>query len=640
MADGHTTHREGHDERAAAVVDPWGIEPRYHDAFGVERETNVETRAEILRAMGVDPDAPGGPARADVRVVRAGPAGETSALVGGGTLHLEGGGDLRIGEDGRAPDDLPLGYHRFTPAGPGHGDGPDALVIASPGSCFLPDDLRTWGWAVQLYAARSRDSWGIGDLADLRALGAWTRQLGGGALMINPLTAPAPAEHTEPSPYYPSSRRFRSPLFLRIEDIPGAAEAGEDIGRLAAEARALNAERRIERDRVLPLKMRALELLWQRFGGDSAFDAYRRSVGDSLIEFATYCTLAERHGKDWRRWPVELRHPRGAAVRALAADDRRVAFHAWVQWQLDQQLARASEDVRVFHDLPVGFDVAGADGWCWQDLVAADISVGCPPDAFNLDGQDWGLAPFIPTKLRAAGYLPFIDTIRAMLRHAGGLRIDHVMGLFRLFWIPRRLGARGGTYVRSAPDELLAIVDLESARAQAVIVGEDLGTVLPGTREVLAAHRLLSYRLLFFEPGAPPTFPELALSSVTTHDLATIAGIWTGASIEHMRSAGVTPNTDGLRELKEKLAKLAHLTTPGAEAPLAEVTVAVHRALAAAPSRVLLATLDDALGVLEQPNMPGTTTSWPNWSLALPRPIEEIRDADLPRQIAAALRRL
>ena len=618
------------DSATVAQADSWGIERRYHDAFGVERETSDETRAAILRAMDVDPAAPDPAPGADIRVVR---PGDTAVLRGGGTLHLEDGGTIAIGPDGAAPPDLPIGYHRFAPAGSG---GPPALVIASPGACFLPDDLRTWGWAVQLYASRSRDSWGIGDLADLRTIGAWTRELGGGALMINPLTAAAPAAHTEPSPYYPSSRRFRSPLYLRIEEVPGAREAGDEIGRLGAEARALNAERRIDRDRVLALKVRALELLWSRFGGDASFDQYRREVGGALEEFAAYCTLAERHGKDWRAWPAALRHPAGAEIRALIAGDRRVAFHAWVQWLLDRQLEGASGDVRVFHDLPVGFDVAGADGWCWQDLVAEDIAVGCPPDAFNLDGQDWGLAPFIPKKLRAAGYLPFIDTIRMMLRHAGGLRIDHVMGLFRLFWIPRRLGARGGTYVRSAPDEMLAIVAVESARARAVIVGEDLGTVLPGTREILAAHRLLSYRLLFFEPGAPESYPELALSSVTTHDLATIAGIWTGASIGHMASAGVTPNTTGLRELKDKLAQLAEVRS---DAPLAEVTEKVHHALARAPSRVLLATLDDDLGVLEQPNMPGTTTTWPNWSLALPLPIEDIRTAALPRQLAATLRR-
>jgi 4-alpha-glucanotransferase len=465
---------------------------------------------------------------------------------------------------------------------------------------------------------------------------AWTRELGGGALMVNPLCAPAPIAPIEPSPYYPSSRRFRNPLYLRIEEIPGAAEAGDEIGRLGAEARALNDERRIHRDRIFALKQQALELLWRRFGGDAAFDRYRAEQAPALDEFAAYCTLCERHGKDWRRWPAAYRHPRGEAVRRLCVEDPRARFHAWVQWLLDEQLRQASRDVRIFHDLPVGFDIAGADGWCWQDTLAAGISIGCPPDGFNLDGQDWGLTPFIPTKLRAGGYRPFIETIRAMLRHAGGLRIDHVMGLFRLFWIPHRLGNQGGTYVRYPVDELLAIVAVESQRARAVIVGEDLGTVLPGTREILATYRMLSYRLLYFESEAPAEFVEQALSGVTTHDLATIAGIWTGQAAEHARSAGVTPHEEGLTFLRNKLAAVTGLPIG---APLTDVIVATHRALGQAPSRVLLATLDDALGVLEQPNMPGTTTTWPNWSLALPQSIEQLRQAELPRRIAAALTR-
>lgn len=641
------------------ATDHWGIEDRFHDAFGVERIISDETRAEVLRAMGADPRAPGIPDGGAIKVVR---AGQSTGLGGSGALTLEDGTCIPVGADGLLPLDLPTGYHSFRPhhhppasqgvnelaaqgrapasGGMPSGDPRPVPVLVSPGVCFLPDDLRTWGWAIQLYAARSRDSWGIGDLADLEALCSWTRELGGGAVMVNPLSAPAPVSPVEASPYYPSSRRFRNPLYLRIENLPGAssapAPAREEIARLGAEGRALNADRRIDRDAIVALKVRALELLWTSFQGDPGFDEYRRQEGDALDEFAAYCALAERQGKDWRRWSPEYRHPGQPAVLRLIAEDPRVRFHAWVQWLLDEQLRSASGHVKIINDLPVGFDIAGADGWCWQDMVAENISVGCPPDGFNLDGQDWGLAPFIPMKLRAAGYAPFIQTIRALLRHAGGLRIDHVMGLFRLFWIPRQLGNHGGTYVNYPADELLAIIALESQRAGATIVGEDLGTVLPGTREILAAHRLLSYRLLFFEPEQPPAFPELALCSVTTHDLATIGGIWSGDAVGHSRDAGVTPNEAGLLALRGKLAGL-----PGvpAHAPLDDVIVAIHAALAKAPSRILLATLDDALAVMEQPNMPGTTTSWPNWSLALTRPIEELRERVLPRRIAAAMRR-
>jgi 4-alpha-glucanotransferase len=624
------------------ATDPWGIEERFHDAFGGEHVTSDETRAEVLRAMGINPqEAPPAPdARPPVRVVRPG----DRLTLGAGELHLEGGGSplAMAGQgEGEAPPplDLPLGYHTFVPAGRGADGQRPVLVVAAPAACYLPADLRTWGFAVQLYATRSRASWGMGDLADLRALGAYVREQGGGVMMVNPLSAPTPVAPIEPSPYYPSSRRFRNPLYLRIEEVPGAAELGPELDGLAQAGRALGGERKLDRDRVFALKMQALERLWAGAAGQAGerrFDDYRREQGAALDLFAAHAVLCERHGKDWRRWPEELRHPACPAVARLIAEEPRVRFHAWVQALLDEQLGLASAEVKIIHDLPIGIDVAGADAWCWQDLLAHDISVGCPPDEFNAGGQDWGLTPFAPAKMRAAGYAPFIETIRAALRHAGGLRIDHVMGLFRLFWIPRRLGPKGGTYVRYPADDLLAIVALESQRARAFIVGEDLGTVEPGTRETMAAMSMLSYRLLYFEPGPPAEFPELALSSVTTHDLATIAGLWSGVAVDHARGAGVTANEQGMFALRDKLAALSGVP---AGQPVAEAIVETHRALARAPSRIVLGTLEDALAVSEQPNMPGTVTSWPNWSLALPWTVEEIRQAELPRRIAAAMRR-
>ncbi|HTA21581.1 MAG TPA: 4-alpha-glucanotransferase, partial [Polyangia bacterium] len=601
-----------------------------------------ETRAALRGAMGV-PDQNGAHEERDdsyaavsgrdgtaddlVRVVH---PGDSRALAAPVELLLEDGTSHVA--DAALPDDLPFGYHRMRAR-----DGRESSLIVAPAACHLPDDLRTWGWAAQIYAARSRASWGMGDLADLARLARWTRGLGAGCIMVNPLSAPTPVPLIEPSPYYPSSRRFRNPLYLRVEDVPGFEALGAAGERLANAGRALNRDRRIDRDAVFRLKMEALQAIFAGFTDDPAFEAYRAQQGTALVEFATYCALAERHGKDWRRWPVEHRRPDEAAVRVFRGEQAaRVRFHAWLQWRLDVQLAAAAREIAIVNDLPIGIDVAGADAWCWQELMAADVSVGAPPDDFSATGQDWGLTPFVPHRLRAAGYRPFIETIRSMLAHAGGLRIDHVMGLFRLFWIPRGMGAKGGAYVRARADELLAIVAIESVRAGAFIVGEDLGTVEDGVRETLAKRKLLSYRLLYFEPTAPQHFPELALTSVTTHDLATIAGLWSGSDVADQKRIGLSPNEVAMRGLRDKIARLDGLPADASTEVAIERTYA---ALAEAPSRVLLATLDDALAVPERPNMPGTVTEWPNWSLALPQPLEEIETAALPRKLAAALKR-
>jgi 4-alpha-glucanotransferase len=633
------------------TTDVWGIDDRYFDALGIEHVTSRETRAALLAAMGVDAAA----AEAEVAMATADEGGDATPAQDGGdddpsapVTVVRAGQAQRIGAPGRLiledgtpidvatalPRDLPIGYHRLRR----REDDRETLVIVTPGACHLPDDFRTWGWAAQLYAARSRASWGIGDLADLRRLGRWSREvLGAGVIMVNPLTAATPVPPIEASPYYPSSRRFRNPLFLRVEEVPGAQALGGELTRLGEAGRALNRTRRIDRDAIFALKMEALERIFDQFTGDARFDGFWKDQGDALTQFGAYCALAERHGKDWRRWPAKYRRPGGADVaRFVTEQARRVRFHAWLQWLVDEQLARAAQEIAVINDLPIGLDVAGADAWCWQDLLASDISVGAPPDEFAAGGQDWGLTPFIPHRLRAAGYQPFRETIRAMLRHAGGLRIDHVMGLFRLFWIPRALGAGGGTYVRSRSDELLAIVAVESHRARAFIVGEDLGTVEEGVRERLAEQKMLSYRLMYFEPAPPREFPEMALSGVTTHDLATVAGLWTGGDVAGSRAAGLDPNEPGMRSLRDKLAREAEIEP---DAPVDVAIEKTYRALATAPSRVILATLDDALAVVERPNMPGTTTAWPNWSLALPLPLEEIEEQEMPRRLAGIMRR-
>ena len=611
-------------------TDPFGIVDDFIDTTGATRKTSPETRAALRAAMGARPnaEAPDDDGARDVRVLS--PGGDRK-LAGRADLVLEDGSHRAVA--GELPGDLPLGYHTLYP----EGGGEQSLIVA-PAHCFLPDGLRTWGFAAQVYAARSRASWGIGDLNDLGRIGRLTKRLGGQVVMVNPMTAPTPVPPIEPSPYYPSSRRFSNPLFLRVEDVPGWDRLDAGLrDRLGNAGRALNADRRIDRNAIFKLKMEALEAIFAGFGGEDGFRWFRDGQGQALVDFATYCALAERHGKDWRAWPQELRRADAPAVAAFrTANAKRVEFHAWLQWRLDAQLAAAAETIAVVNDLPIGLDVAGADAWCWQDLMARDVSVGAPPDEFNANGQDWGLTPFIPFRLRAARYRPFIETIRAMLRHAGGLRIDHVMGLFRLFWVPRALGTKGGSYVRSRADELLAIVALESERARAFIIGEDLGTVEPGVREKLGERRMLSYRLLYFEPSAPQHFPELALSSVTTHDLPTIAGLWTGADAAAQRKIGFDPNDAGTKSLRDKLRHLGDLPE---DASVEAVIESTHRAIAAAPSRILLATLDDAVAVPERPNLPGTVDQYPNWSLALDKPLEEIEELELPRKVAQALQR-
>jgi 4-alpha-glucanotransferase len=596
--------------------DAWGIEDGYWDIVGQWHDTPESTRRALRVAMGGLSDvADPPPASRPVWFVR---EGTTPAIERPADLLLEDGTHLEAST--ALPPNLPLGYHDLLPSD----GGPTTRLIVAPSRCHLPEGLRTWGWSAQLYAARSNASWGIGDLADLATLGRWAAECGAGVLGINPLHAAQPGPHQDPSPYFPSSRRFRNPLYLRIEDVPGFTTDDKTL-RLAAEAgRSLNRERIIDRDQVHALKLPALELLWSTFADTAAFDAYVARGGSALRHFAVFCALAERHGGGWTTWPSEFRRPDSPSVtRFAAAQHDRIRFHCWLQWLLDEQLATAGAEIALLGDLAIGFDPTGADAWVWQDTIARGVRVGAPPDAFNAEGQDWGLPPFVPWKLRAVGYEPLVQTVRAALAHCGALRIDHVMGLFRLFWIPEGGTPTDGTYVRFARDELLDIVALESDRAGAVIVGEDLGTVEDEVREQLSDRGVLSYRLVWFEEEPPEAFPKQALAAVTTHDLPTVAGVWSRTDDQ----------ADG--ELHNRLADLTHLP---ANTPVGDVVIAAHVRLARAPSMVVTATLDDALLVNERPNLPGTTTERPNWSLALPRPIDDLTDDAIVERVADALK--
>jgi 4-alpha-glucanotransferase len=569
----------------------WGVEPGFHDANGQWRPASRETLNAVLAAMGAEGPAPTalGPL-----VVRRG----SRAPVPEPELVTEDRATLRL--DGRLPRDLPLGYHLL------RGDGERTLIVCPP-RCHLPASVRGWGLSVQLYSLLSAASCGIGDLGDLRDLGRWASGLGARFVLLNPLHSALPGLPQEPSPYYPSSRRFINPLYLRVEGL-AAVEPGA----------------RIDRDRVYEVKLAALEAAWRRTRGGVENELRSlRAERPGITGYATFCVLTERLGRPWHEWPEEYRHPSSPAVARFARENRdRVRFHEWLQLLLDRQLAAAAgARAGLLADIAVGVHPDGADAWAFQDQLARGVSVGAPPDPFNAAGQDWGLPPFDPWRLRAAAYRPFVETLRANFRHAAGVRLDHVMGLFRLFWIPLGGGPGAGAYVRYPAGELLDVLALESVRARAYVVGEDLGTVEPEVRERLRRQRVLSYRLLWFEPGPPSQYPEEALAALTTHDLPTLLGVWSGE--------------DPMPEVRERLQRETGL---GPEAAPGEVVEAVYRLLAEAPSRLLGATLEDVAGMRPRPNRPGTQEP-DNWTLRLPVSLEELCADPLPRKVAQILTR-
>jgi 4-alpha-glucanotransferase len=621
--------------RPGPAADPraWGILPGHHHVRGEWIPASEVGTAAALAAMGADgPEPPPTP----IWVVT---AEERVGIPGRGVVHTEEGGRIEVRD--RCPA-LPLGYHRIELADQ------EVRLIVSPGRCLRPP-RRVWGWAVQLYAARSEQSWGIGDLADLRRLGRHAAAQGAGMVLINPLHAAAPTPSQQPSPYFPSSRRWRNPLYLRIEDVAADLATAQgsalaELDDLAAVGRALNDGRRIDRDRIWELKRKALFLLFTTGSGAGRGADYLRwasAQGAALERFATFNAIAETHGGDWRQWPVGLRDPGQPEVALFArANQTTVAFHQWLQFLLDRQLAAAATRLPVVGDLAIGVDPGGADAWEWQDVLAAGVSVGAPPDEFSPSGQDWGLPPFDPWRLRAAAYQPFVDTVRFGLARLGGLRVDHVAGLFRLFWVPPGGDASQGVYVRYPWRDLLNIVALESHRAGAFVVGEDLGTVEDEARHALAQASVLSYRLLWFEDRPPSEWPKLALAAVTTHDLPTISGVWTGADLAARREIGVAVDEAAELGLRDRLAQtvgvaIAVEQTAGingvdggsrgpSPVPVGEMTQRAYGALADSPCLIVAATLEDALEVDERPNQPGTLDQWPNWSLALPLPLEEI----------------
>ncbi|MFE6703045.1 4-alpha-glucanotransferase [Streptomyces sp. NPDC057718] len=543
----------------------------------------------------------------------------------------------------------PTGVHRIHVRTPDHRRA-TAVLVAAPARVPQPPG-RTHGFLVQLYSLLSARSWGMGDLGDLADLAAWAgRSTGSGFVQVNPLHAAVPGKPTDPSPYRPSSRRFPDPVHLHIESIPeyGHVRDRATLDDLRQDAAALseavlNKGALIDRDAVWELKRQALELVVRvplTPGRRAAYCDFLAEQGQALEDHALWCALAEVHGPDWHTWPEALRDPRSpGTARARSELLDRVDFHCRLAWLTAGQLAdaqRAAEDagmgVGIVHDLAVGVHPAGADTWSQQDAFAHGMSVGAPPDAFNARGQDWGLPPWRPDTLAATGYAAYRGLLRGLLAHAGALRIDHVMGLFRLWWVPEGRPPTDGTYVAYDAEAMLAVLVLEAHRAGTAVVGEDLGTVEPGVREALARRGVLGTSVLWFErdwdgdgrPLAPEKWRQDCLATATTHDLPSTAARLTGDHVTLRHRLGLLTRsleeelTADLTDTAEWLALLARLRMlPEGDGDEEAAVRAVHRFLLRTPARMTGVWLPDTVGDRRPQNLPGTWDQYPNWRLPI-----------------------
>lgn len=582
---------------------------------------------------------------------------------------------------------LPVGYHRLSldeVAGKPSGD---TFIISAPAQCYKPLALRgegrVWGPAVQLYALRSRRNWGIGDFTDLAMLAQQAAQRGAGIVGLNPLHALFPHNPAHTSPYSPSSRLHLDVLYIDVEAIDEYREC-EAAQRLVTSREfqtrlaALRETPLVDYPGVAAAKFEVLELLYAAFRRKpaAAFDIFRTERGASLRSHALFEALQEHFFAEdtavwgWPVWPEAYRDPSSQEVAEFCeAHVDRVEYYEYLQWQASRQLGRAAAQcealgmaVGLYLDLAVSVDRAGSDTWGEQTTFVHGASVGAPPDEFNPNGQGWGLPPLRPDKLRSTGYRFFRETLRANMRSAGAVRIDHVMGLMRLFWIPPHKSPQDGAYVHYAIDEMLGIVAIESQRQRCMVIGEDLGTTLDEMRQAMTRSDLLSYKLLYFERTpqndfiAPADYPRNALVAISTHDLATLAGWWTGHDLRLRLSLGLFPDQaifekqlfDRAQERVRLLLAVqrAGFLSPdavagatGAQTLSSEVVAAIHAYVASTPSQVMMVQLEDAIGMTEQANMPGTTSEHPNWMRKLSLDLQQLaadeRTLELCRTLAA-----
>lgn len=584
------------------------------------------------------------------------------------------------------------GYHQLTVRAPDNTETGMTLIVV-PATSYQPQVLaeggRIYGPSLQLYSMRSQRNWGIGDFTDLRLLIELASESGMDIIGLNPLHALFPGNPAHASPYAPSSRLFLNTLYLDVEAVADFAECDEARAMVADETfqarlRALRSEELVNYPQIMAAKQALLTRLYRHFRerhlqGNSErgrqFRIFQSEGGESLRRHALFEALqAQFQEQDanvwgWPVWPEAYRDPAAQAVAAFVQNHQeQIEYYEYLQWLANQQLDAASKTsqafgmgVGLYGDLAVSVDRGGAEVWANQDCYALGASIGAPPDDFNPDGQDWGLPPWIPERLRDAAYAPFIATLRASMNLMGALRIDHVMGLMRLFWIPHDGESLAGTYVSYPFDDLLGILMLESQRNRCLIIGEDLGTVPDGLRERLQHASILSYRVLFFsrdEQGdfmPPADYPPQSLVTVTTHDLPTLCGYWHGQDLDVRARLGLFAND---HERQQQMIARAHdraalLIALEGEALLEvgcnlhpmenadmslELASAVHRFLARTPAQVMMIQLDDIFGQMEQVNLPGAGSDvYPNWQRRLTINLEEWRGDARVKSIVEAI---
>lgn len=582
-----------------------------------------------------------------------------SSVVGRATFHV--------------PPDLPLGWHRVAASTSGRrGRG---YIVITPDRLSIPSEIRKsrpWGLTTQLYSVRSEQSWGLGDFADLADLCALGKmRAGADFVLVNPLHAGEPVSPLEPSPYLPTSRRFVSPLYIRVEDIAEVAYLPSQRRALieweAERPRRVNAtDELIDRDSVWRAKSVALEQVYaepRSAGREAQFEAFCLQEGRALEDFATWCAITEAH--KGLPWPTEFVNPASPAVSAWRGENvDRVLYYAWLQWVADEQLAHAHDaalasgmSIGVMADLAVGVHPKGADAWAFQRVLAQGIGVGAPPDMYNQLGQNWSQPPWQPRALEAAGYLPFRDLLRAAMRHVGALRVDHILGLFRQWWVPEGHGAADGVYVRFDHDALVGILALEAHRADVLVIGEDLGTVEPYVREVLADRGILGTAIVWFEqdpdgtPRAPEAYRSDVLASVTTHDLPPTVAYLNGEHVTLREDLGLLEGDPAqaraeARDERERMIALLRERDWVIEDYNDEDLIAGLNILALnTPALLTGVALTDLVGERRTQNQPGTHWEYPNWQIPLcdangvPVLLDHLFDLPRAQRLLTAVRR-